>query len=144
MQENSMRSCSRAFALTITFVLALATIIAQTTAQAIATKSSNGGDPNGGTRLLRNPSMSATSIAFEYGNDIWVAPKTGGDARRITSFQGQETDPHFSPDGRFLAFSAQYGGNTDVYVVPAEGGEPKRLTWHPGADGVTGWTHDSR
>ncbi|MGH7460525.1 MAG: hypothetical protein ACREMA_05800 [Longimicrobiales bacterium] len=81
-------------------------------AQNLATKSSNDGDPtNGGTRLLRNPSMSASSIAFEYGNDIWVAPRTGGDARRITSFQGQETDPHFSPDGRWLEFSAQYGGN---------------------------------
>ncbi|MEX2281133.1 MAG: PDZ domain-containing protein [Gemmatimonadota bacterium] len=99
---------------------------------------------NGVTRLLRNPSMSATGIAFEYANDIWVAPRTGGDARRITSFQGQETDPHFSPDGQWLAFSAQYGGNVDVYVVPAEGGEPKRLTWHPGGDVVTGWTHDGR
>src|SRR5688500_9357564 len=100
---------------------------------------------NGGpTRLLRNPSMSATSIAFEYGNDIWVAPRLGGDARRITSFQGQETDPHFAPDGHWLAFSAQYGGNVDVYVVPAQGGEPKRLTWHPGGDVVTGWTHDGR
>ena len=100
-------------------------------------------DP-GPTRLLREPALSATSVAFEYGNDIWVAPRAGGDARRITSFPGQETDPHFSPDGRWLAFSAQYGGNTDVYVVPAEGGEPHRLTFHPGADAVTGWTPDSR
>lgn len=100
-------------------------------------------DP-GPTRLLRDPALSATSVAFEYGNDIWVAPRTGGDARRITSFQGQETDPHFSPDGRWLAFSAQYGGNRDVYVVPAEGGEPHRLTFHPGSDAVTGWTPDSR
>jgi len=101
-------------------------------------------DPEGSTRLLRNPTLNATSIAFQYANDIWVAPRAGGDAVRITSFQGQETNPEFSPDGRWLAFSAQYGGNTDVYVVPAEGGEPRRLTWHPGADIVTGWTPDGR
>jgi len=100
-------------------------------------------DP-GPTRLLRNPALSATSIAFEYANDIWVSPRDGGDARRITSFQGQETNPSFSPDGLWLAFSAQYGGNTDVYVVPSAGGEPRRLTWHPGADAVRGWTPDGR
>ena len=54
-------------------------------------------------------------------------------ARRLTSFQGATTNPKFSPDGKSIAFSAEYSGNTDVYVVPAEGGEPKRLTWHPGA-----------
>jgi tricorn protease len=96
------------------------------------------------TRLLRNPSMSANAIAFEYAEDIWVAPRGGGDAKRITSFQGQESDPHFSPDGNWIAFGAQYGGNTDVYVVPADGGEPKRLTWHPGGDAVVGWTPDSK
>ncbi len=100
-------------------------------------------DP-GPTRLLRNPALSATSIAFEYANDIWVAPRDGGDAIRITSFQGQEVSPAFSPDGQWLAFSAQYGGNIDVYVVPAQGGEPTRLTYHPGADVVRGWTPDGQ
>jgi tricorn protease len=98
----------------------------------------------GGTRLLRNPSLSATQVSFEYGNDIWVAPRAGGEARRLTSFQGQEANPRFSPDGRWLAFSAQYGGNVDVYVVASEGGEPRRLTWHPGADLVQGWTPDGQ
>ncbi|MCI0434395.1 MAG: PDZ domain-containing protein [Gemmatimonadetes bacterium] len=98
-------------------------------------------DP-GPTRLLRNPALSATTIAFEYANDIWVAPREGGDARRVTSFQGTETNASFSPNGEWLAFTAQYGGNLDVYVVPAQGGEPRRLTFHPGADGVRGWTPD--
>ncbi|HBY59370.1 MAG TPA: protease, partial [Solibacterales bacterium] len=48
------------------------------------------------------------------------------------------------PDGKWLAFSAEYAGNRDVYVVPAEGGEPRRLTWHPGDDTVQGWTHDGK
>ncbi len=88
--------------------------------------------------------MSKTQIAFAYANNIWVVDKSGGMARRLTSFQGTTENPKFSPDGKLIAFSAQYGGNVDVYVVPAEGGEPKRLTWHPGADVVEGWTPDGK
>jgi len=96
------------------------------------------------TRLLRTPTVTATEIAFAYANNLWIVGRAGGTARRLTSFQGQTTNPHFSPDGKWLAFSAEYAGNTDVYVVPAEGGEPKRLTWHPGSDSVQGWTPDGK
>jgi tricorn protease len=96
------------------------------------------------TRMLRSPTISATQIAFAYANNIWVVPRSGGTAQRMTSFQGETSDPHFSPDGRWLAFSAEYGGNTDVYVVPAGGGEPRRLTWHPAPDIVQGWTPDGK
>ena len=94
------------------------------------------------TRLLREPTISATQVAFAYANDIWVVGREGGQARRLTSFPGTESRPAFSPDGKWIAFTASYGGNPDVYVVPAEGGEPRRLTWHPGADVVGGWTPD--
>jgi tricorn protease len=100
---------------------------------------------NGGpTKLLRTPTVSASQIAFAYANNIWTVERAGGMARRLTSFHGQTTNPHFSPDGRAIAFSGEYAGNTDVYVVAAEGGEPKRLTWHPGADNVQGWTPDGK
>src|SRR3954470_19071655 len=98
----------------------------------------------GGTRLLRSPSVSDSQIAFAYAQNIWTVPRAGGTARRVTSFQGQTINPHFSPDGKWLAFSGEYAGNMDVYVVPAGGGEPKRLTWHPGADAVQGWTPDGK
>ncbi len=98
--------------------------------------------PQEETRLLRMPAVSAEHIAFVYANDIWIVGPNGGDARRLTAFQGAETEPHFSPDGNMVAFSGQYDGNTDVYVVPVSGGEPRRLTWHPGADLVRGWTTD--
>ena len=94
------------------------------------------------TRLLRSPTVSATQIAFAYANNIWVVERSGGTARRVTSFQGQTTSPHFSPDGKWIAFTGEYAGNADAYVVAAEGGEPRRLTWHPGADTVQGWTPD--
>ena len=100
--------------------------------------------PDQGTRLLRQPTVSATEIAFAYANNIWVVGRAGGTARRLTSFQGQTLNPRFSPDGKLIAFSGEYAGNIDVYVVPAEGGEPKRLTWHPGADTVQGWTADGK
>ncbi len=97
-----------------------------------------------GTRLLRTPSVSASHIAFAYANNIWVADRAGGAARRLTSFQGQTQNPKLSPDGKLVAFSAEYGGNTDVYTVPVEGGQPTRVTWHPGGDVVQGWTPDGK
>ena len=100
------------------------------------------GAQSGPTRLLRTPSISATHVAFAYANNIWIVGRTGGDARRLTSFQGQSSNPKISPDGTTVAFSADYAGNTDVYTVPVGGGEPARLTWHPGADTVQGWTPD--
>ena len=96
----------------------------------------------GGTLLLRQPSVSETSIVFVHANDLWIVDRGGGEARRLTSNEGAETLPHFSPDGQWIAFTAQYDGNTDVYVMPSEGGQPRRLTWHPGADQVAGWTPD--
>ena len=96
------------------------------------------------TRLLRSPTVSAKQIAFIYANNLWVVERAGGTARRLTSFAGQTSNPHFSPDGAWIAFSAEYAGNVDVYIVPSAGGEPKRLTWHPGADTVQGWSPDGR
>jgi len=98
--------------------------------------------PAGRTRLLRQPSVSARHIAFAYANNIWVVARDGGDAKRLTSFQGSTGNPELSPDGAWVAFNGTYGGNTDVYVVPVGGGEPRRLTWHSAADIVQGWTPD--
>ncbi|MGH7552216.1 MAG: S41 family peptidase [Longimicrobiales bacterium] len=99
-------------------------------------------DPVKGTRLLHDPDISADRIVFVYAGDIWTAPVAGGDAARLTNHPGDESSPKFSPDGRWIAFSAEYDGNVDVFVVPAAGGEPRRLTFHPGGDQVLGWTPD--
>jgi tricorn protease len=97
-----------------------------------------------GTQLLRQPTISTDNIVFVYANDLWQVPRSGGNAMRLTSNEGAESLPHFSPDGKQIAFSAQYGGNTDVYVMPTSGGNPQRLTWHPYADFVQGWTPDGK
>src|SRR5262249_42717692 len=99
---------------------------------------------SGGPLLLHHPTVSQTQIAFSFAGDLWIVGRDGGDARRLTSGVGQETDPFFSPDGTQVAFTGEYDGNTDVYVMPASGGVPKRLTYHPGADLVCGWTNDGK
>src|SRR2546423_11290516 len=97
-----------------------------------------------GTRLLRHPTVSRDSVAFEYAGDLWVVSRSGGQARRLTSTAGAEIDPYFSPDGSQIAFTSTVAGNTDVYVVPTTGGNPKRLTFHPGLDRARGWTPDGK
>src|ERR1044072_5247433 len=97
-----------------------------------------------GTRLLRHPTVSRDSVAFEYGGDLWVVARSGGTARRLTSTPSLEIDPYFSPDGSQIAFTATVAGNTDVYVVSASGGDPKRLTYHPAVDRVRGWKPDGK
>jgi tricorn protease len=94
--------------------------------------------------LLRMPTVSKTQIVFNYGGDLWIVSRDGGDARRLTSDVGEEIDPAFSPDGSMIAFTGEYDGNKDVYVVPATGGEPRRLTYHPADDLVVGWTPDGK
>ncbi len=80
-------------------------------------------------RLLRFPAISGNNIAFSCGGDIYTVSSGGGVARKLTSHVGYEMFPRFSPDGKYLAFTGQYDGNTEVYLMPSEGGVPKRLTY---------------
>jgi tricorn protease len=95
-------------------------------------------------RMLRYPAVSQDQIAFVYAGDIWLLPRAGGTAVRLSSPAGEESFPRFSPDGRMIAYSANYDGNTDVYVIPSRGGEPRRLTHHPMADRVVAWHPDGK
>jgi tricorn protease len=95
-------------------------------------------------RMMRYPDVSATQIAFVYAGDIWVAPKSGGEALRLSSPKGEESFPRFSPDGSQIAFSGDYDGNVDIYVVPAAGGLPRRLTFHGAPDRMLEWYPDGK
>ena len=107
-------------------------------------------------RLLRFPSVGGDRIAFTYAGDLYTVPIDGGTAVRLTSDVGFEIFSRFSPDGRTIAFTAQYDGNTEVYTMPAEGGVPKRITYTSSVvrddigdrvgpnNIVMGWTPDGR
>lgn len=96
------------------------------------------------TNMLRQPALSKDHLAFVYAGDLWLADRDGSHPRRLTSHAASEFAPRFSPDGRRIAFSASYDGNTDVYVIGLNGGQPRRLTWHPAPDVVNGWSPDGQ
>lgn len=95
-------------------------------------------------RMMQMPAVSATQIAFVYAGDIWIAPKLGGTAMRLSSPKGPESFPRFSPDGTQLAFTGNYEGNEDIYIMPVSGGEPRRVTHHGAPDRVLGWYPDGK
>ncbi len=80
-------------------------------------------------RLLRFPSIHGDTVVFTYAGNLYSVPTAGGTARRLTSHEGNEMFPHISPDGKWIAFTGQYDGNTEVYLIPVTGGVPKRLTY---------------
>ncbi len=84
------------------------------------------------------------TIVFSFEGDIWKADINGNNAVRLTAMQGLETNPKVSPDGKWLAFSANQYGNSDVYVMPLTGGDVKQLTYNESFDDVASWSWDSR
>ena len=105
-----------------------------------------------GTRLLRFPDIYRDTVVFSYAGDLWSVNSAGGTALRLTAHPGLELFAKFSPDGRQIAFTGQYGGDEQVYVMPSTGGAPRQLTFYPatgplaerwGYDNqVYGWTPD--
>ena len=105
-------------------------------------------------RMMRFPDINNNLVAFVYAGDIWTVNSAGGEARRLTSHEGMELFPKISPDGKWIAFSAEYSGSRQIFVIPSEGGNPKQLTWYNsvgvmpprgGFDNVVlDWTPDSK
>jgi len=89
----------------------------------------------------RHPALSpdGSTIAFSYMGDIWLVPSEGGEARRLTVHEAEDVQPHFSPDGRWIAFSSRRFNNYDVFVIPSQGGTARQLTVHSAPDYATGW-----
>ena len=94
-------------------------------------------------RFFRYPSIHEDQVVFTYEGDLWLVSAQGGRASRITTFPGTESMAKFSPDGKWIAFTAGYEGGQSVYLMPAEGGVPVRLTYQPGPAQVVAWTPDS-
>jgi len=92
----------------------------------------------------RFPTIHGDTIVFTAEGDLWRVGVQGGMARRLTSHLGTESHAAFSPDGKLLAFSAEYEGSTEVYTMPGEGGLPARRTFEGRSAEVVGWTPDGK
>jgi tricorn protease len=108
---------------------------------ALITAAVSGGEPR---FVLHYPDHADGRVVFVSQNDLWIAPEAGGVAWRVTALPGVESHPKFSPDGRQIAFDAQFHGGTAIYVMPSQGGEPRRLTFHPDDSTVVDWSPDGR
>jgi tricorn protease len=92
----------------------------------------------------RYPAIHNNTLVFTAEGDLWTIPIEGGVAQRLTTHPGLETRAAISPDGKMLAFSAQYEGPTEVYTMPLEGGLPTRRTYSGESAFVAGWTPDGK
>jgi tricorn protease len=107
------------------------------------------------SRLLRFPAIYDNQIIFTYAGDLYTVAADGGMARKLTNHDGYEMFPRFSPDGKTIAFTAQYDGNTEAYLMDSQGGVPGRITFTAalGRDDIAdrmgpnnivlGWKHDN-
>ena len=95
-------------------------------------------------KLIQFPDVSEDKICFTFGDDLWIVDKQGGDAQRLASPIGRETNPKFSPDGKTIAFQANYDGNFDIYTLPVAGGIPYRVSGHGMSENVIDWSSDGK
>jgi tricorn protease len=89
---------------------------------------------------FRFPAVHGETLVFTAEGDLWTAPLAGGQARRLTTHAGQETQAAISRDGTQVAFVAQYDGDGDVYAMPLAGGAPTRLSFDGWRAQVHGWS----
>ncbi len=92
--------------------------------------------------LINSPRLSPNgeTIAFNYQGDLWTVSANGDNLKRLTIHEGYDTNPHWSGDGKSIAFQSDRFGNNDVFTVNAKGGTPKRISFHSANDVVTDFT----
>ena len=83
-----------------------------------------------------------SSLAFAAHGRIWTVPVEGGTARQLTDGPGYHSQPHWSPDGRYLAYTGDVDHNIDIYVMNVETGEQRRITENPHLDLRPRWSPD--
>lgn len=88
----------------------------------------------------RHPAAHGDTLVFTAEGDLWAISLNGGPARRLTTHPAEESQAAISPDGRRIAFAANYDGATEAYVMPIDGGAPVRVSFEGGRIGIAGWT----
>ena len=81
----------------------------------------------------------------EASTELWLFPTDGGRARKLTAGD-KDGDPVWSPDGKWIAFTAKRKGDDEaqVYVIAPDGGEARRLTTLATGAASLRWFPDSK
>lgn len=82
----------------------------------------------------------------KYAN-LWVASTAGGEAQQFTWGDQTDTQPSWSPDGRWIAFLSNRRNPEkppQIYLIPTDGGEARPLTDFPGEISSFAWSPDSK
>ena len=89
---------------------------------------------------FRAPDLHQDTLVFTAEGDLWTRNLSEVKAKRLTSLPNQEVDASISPNGKWVAYSANYEGATEVYVIGIDGGQTKRVTFENSRVRVQGWT----
>ena len=137
---DNMRTCSK-LQTSLLSCISPGLLLASLAASDVSSTAAENQAPQG---YYRFPTIYGETVVFTAEGDLWRVPVQGGMAQRLTSHLGTESHAAFSPDGKLLAFSAEYEGPTEVYTMPSGGGLPTRRTFEGGTAVVAGWTPDGK
>ncbi|MGH9864764.1 MAG: TolB family protein, partial [Candidatus Acidiferrales bacterium] len=98
-----------------------------------------------GTWISLDVSPNGKMIVFDLLGHIYTMPVTGGEAKQITSGQGFDSMPHFSPDGSKIVFISDRSGANNVWIGNIDGTHLVRLTNDQQSDFITPiWSRDGQ
>jgi len=89
-----------------------------------------------------SPALHGNTVVFTAEGDLWIHQLGIEQAERLTTHPSLETQASISPDGEWIAFTADYEGALEVYLIPVSGGVPKRLTYENSGVAIQEWTAD--
>jgi len=98
-----------------------------------------------GTWLSLDVSPDGKTIVFELLGDIYTLPIEGGQAKLVDGGMAFDSQPKFSPDGKWIAFLSDREGTENVWIMKADGSEPKQVSKDPNSEFASpSWSPDGK
>jgi Tol biopolymer transport system component len=88
----------------------------------------------------------AVVLQLTHWDKIWLIPSTGGTPKELTFGDGEDEQPIYSPDGKWIVFESNrdLAEERHLWVIPSAGGSAHRLTHLTGFESDPQWSADSQ